>query len=388
MFARFLRLGCLAWGGPFAQLEMIRNEAVERAGWLSKEQFNRALAVYQVLPGPEAHEMCVYVGAVHRGRSGAIAAGLGFMLPGLVLMLILSWLYWSGTLGHVRNIGAMLAGAQVAAVALILRAAWKIGQHGIEDAKQWPIAAVCALGTLAGVHWAWPLIYGAVVNPSLRARRFVMGGAVSAVVLVGAMLTIERPQWPKLGEAQVVEIVRQDAEHHADVATIATSGARAGLLTFGGAYTVVPYLKEDAVEGNAAWISEPAFLNGVAIAAAIPAPLVIVGTFVGFAGAGWIGALVMTAGIFLPSFLFTLIGFERIETLTRAERARGILIGVTAAVVGVIGATAVEMALSTWWGWRGALVGFAALVVLSAVGRRWSVPLVVVGALVAGAFLW
>lgn len=315
---------------------MIRTEAVERAGWLSREQFNRALAVYQILPGPEAHEMCVYVGAVHRGRWGAIAAGLGFMLPGLVLMLALSWLYWSGMLGHVRNIGPMLAGAQAAAVGLIVRAVWRIGKSGIEDSRQWPIAAVCCVGTLAGVHWALPLVYGAVVYPCMRARRWVLGGVLSAGLIVAAITMMPRPEWPVPGEAKVAAMQPRSGEERADVATLGVSGARAGLLTFGGAYTVLPYLKQDAVEGPTPWMSEPTFLNGVALAAAIPAPLVIVGTFVGFAGAGWLGALVMTIGIFVPAFGFTLLGQERIEGLVKSERARGVLMGVTAAVVGVV----------------------------------------------------
>lgn len=388
VFGRFLRLGCLAWGGPFAQLEMIRTEAVERAKWVSAEQFNRALAVYQALPGPEAHEMCVYVGAVHRGRWGAIAAGLGFMLPGMILMLLLSWLYWSGLLGHVRNIGPMLAGAQVAAVALILRAVWRIGKHGIEEKPQWPIAAVCFAGALVGVHWALPLAYGAVVYPCMRARRGVLGGVVSAVLIVAATLMMERPQWPQPGEARAVQIVRHGDQPKADLGTLAISSARAGLLTFGGAYAVLPYLKHDAVEGEKAWMSEPSFLNGVALAAAIPAPLVIVGTFVGFAGAGWFGALVMTVGIFAPAFGFTLIGLERIEWLIRSERAKSVLMGLTAAVVGVIGAAAIEMAISTWWGWRGLLVGLTALLLVSVARARWIAPLTVVGAIAAGAWLW
>lgn len=388
VFVRFLRLGCLAWGGPFAQLEMIRSEAVERAGWMSREQFNRALAVYQALPGPEAHEMCVYVGAVHRGRWGAIAAGLGFMLPGLVLMLALSWLYWSGILGNIRNIGPMLAGAQAAAVGLIVRAAWRIGKSGIEDARQWPVAAMCFLGSLAGVHWAFPLIYGAVVYPCMRAKRWVLGGALSAVLVVIGMMTVLQPAWPEPGEASVVAVEQRASGQRAEVGKLAASGARAGMLTFGGAYSVLPYLKQDAVEGPDAWMGEQAFLNGVAIAAAIPAPLVIVGTFVGFAGAGWTGALIMTTGIFIPAFGFTLIGLERIEWLVRSERARGVLMGLTAAVVGVIAATAVEMAISTWWGWRGAMVGVSVLAVVSCFSSRWIVPVAVVGGLAAGAWLW
>jgi chromate transporter len=113
LFARFLRFGALAWGGPVAQIAMIKKELVEEERWISTERFNRALAVYQVLPGPEAHELCVYFGMLARGRPGAIVAGLGFMLPGLVLMLLLSWAYASAGF-RTDEVAAAFAGVQAA----------------------------------------------------------------------------------------------------------------------------------------------------------------------------------------------------------------------------------------------------------------------------------
>ena len=122
LFLRFLRFGFLAWGGPVAQIAMIRQELVEEERWVSRERFNRTLAVYQVLPGPEAHELCVYFGMLSRGRLGGLLAGLGFMLPGFILMFLLSWLYVAVDITTSALFAAAFAGVQPAVGATIVRA--------------------------------------------------------------------------------------------------------------------------------------------------------------------------------------------------------------------------------------------------------------------------
>ena len=130
IFFRFLKFGFLAWGGPVAQLAMIRQELVEEEKWISREKFNRALAVYQVLPGPEAHEMCVYFGMMAGGRTGGFLAGLGFMLPGFLLMLLLTWIYVQFGVKS-PLIQSLFVGLQVAVVALIVRAIHRLGSHAL-----------------------------------------------------------------------------------------------------------------------------------------------------------------------------------------------------------------------------------------------------------------
>src|SRR5688572_24886684 len=128
LFLRFLRFGLLAWGGPVAQIAMLQRELVEEEKWISPERFNRAYAVYQMLPGPEAHELCVYFGTLARGRLGGLLAGLGFMLPGLVLMLAVSWAYVRFGIDS-PAFAAVFAGVQVAVLALIVRGVHRIGSH-------------------------------------------------------------------------------------------------------------------------------------------------------------------------------------------------------------------------------------------------------------------
>src|SRR4051794_33469608 len=128
IFRRFLRFGLLAWGGPVAQIAMIKRELVEEERWVEPSRFNRLLAIYQVLPGPEAHELCVHFGMIKRGRLGGLLAGLGFMLPGLVLILAISWLYQRLDLKQ-PLLAALFAGVQIGVIALIVRAVHRIAEH-------------------------------------------------------------------------------------------------------------------------------------------------------------------------------------------------------------------------------------------------------------------
>lgn len=152
VFLRFLRFGAVAWGGPVAQIGMIRQELVDQEGWIDRDKFNRVLAVYQVLPGPEAHELCVYFGTLARGRLGGIMAGLGFMLPGFLLMLLLSWAYVHHGL-QLEGWESIFVAVQAAVAALIVRAIFRIGGHVLEDRWLWVVAAVAMLAQLAGLHF-------------------------------------------------------------------------------------------------------------------------------------------------------------------------------------------------------------------------------------------
>jgi len=152
LFLRFLRFGMLAFGGPVAQIAMIRRELVDEERWISSAHFNRLLAVMQVLPGPEAHELCVHLGIRAKGRVGGVLAGLGFMLPGLVLMLSLAWLYTSLPIGGTW-LGAIFLGVQAAVVAVIARAVHRIGEHILVDPWLWTIAVGAGLAGLLGVSF-------------------------------------------------------------------------------------------------------------------------------------------------------------------------------------------------------------------------------------------
>src|SRR5688572_27383629 len=142
LFLRFLRFGALAWGGPVAQIAMIRQSLVDEEHWVTSDHFNRVLALYQVLPGPEAHELCVYFGMLARGRIGGLLAGLGFMLPGFLLMFALSWAYVRFGLDVHGELSILFATTQAAVVALVVRAVHRIGSHVLLDGWLWIIGAL------------------------------------------------------------------------------------------------------------------------------------------------------------------------------------------------------------------------------------------------------
>ena len=157
LFGRFLRFGLLAWGGPIPQIAMIRQELVDEEGWITKERFNRVLGLYQALPGPEAHELCVYFGMIARGRFGGFLAGLGFMLPGFLFMFALSWFYVAYGMA-IPHFGAAFHGLQAAVGALILRALHRIGGHSLKDVSLWALAAMALLGEVIGIHFLLTLV--------------------------------------------------------------------------------------------------------------------------------------------------------------------------------------------------------------------------------------
>jgi chromate transporter len=324
LFLRFLKFGCLAWGGPAAQIAMIKRECVEEEGWLDERSFQRQLAVYQVLPGPEAHELCVYFGRLRGGKLGGFAAGLGFMLPGFLLMLGLSALYVEADIA--KNLDALFYGLNAAVGALVARALVRLSKSFIQDV---PLALIAiagfALTLFADASFVLVLLGGGLVYELWRNARSWLGRASSFTLSLPALL------WIALG-AITVGLTGE----------IFLEGLKAGLLTFGGAYTVVPFLHDSAVEGHH-WLTESQFIDGLAIGGILPAPLIIFSTFVGYLAGGLVGALLMTLGIFIPAFVFPIFLHRQLVAIAENERLHQFLLGVAAGVIGLIAAVTVEI---------------------------------------------
>lgn len=362
LFRRFLGFGLRAWGGPAAQLSMIRQSAVEEWKWMTSQQFNRLLAVYQVLPGPEATEMCVHLGYVRRGRVGGLLAGLGFMLPGFVLMLALAILYVAmlqGTAAIDR-----LAGFHAAVAALVAVACIRLGTHALHDDRL-PFVFVWAtvLTWVGAPFWVLlPTAALAMLRPPLVAAAFLVAGSVVGVVLRDL-------------DTSIAFVAGGDS-----LLAIGLSGLQAGLLTFGGAYTALPFLERDAV---GRYVTGQEFLDGVALAGILPAPFIIFATFLGYVGGGLAGALLMTAGIFLPAFAFTLLGAKHLERVAEMPRLHRALDGVTATVIGLLTAVFGRL-LVDLEGWQFVLALGAFFVLLRSMAK-WLTPVVV---LVCGGLGW
>lgn len=388
VFLRFLRFGALAWGGPVAQIAMIRQELVDEERWVSNRQFNRVLAVYQVLPGPEAHELCVYFGMRSRGRWGGVLAGLGFMLPGFVLMFALSWAYVRYGL-RMPGLAAVFATVQVAVTALIVRAVFRIGAHVVTNRWLWGIAIVATTAHLAGLHFGIILIVGGAVYLLAQRPYKPVAWILSALAVVGvagyAAWVGGAAGLEALGaDTTPAQAVRRD---QVSLPALFWSGLKAGLLTFGGAYTVIPFLQRDAVS-QGAWMSNGQFLDGLALSGLLPAPLIIFSTFVGYIGGGPLGAIAMTAGIFLPAFAFSLVGHDALERLVHRPRIHRFLEGVTAGVVGLIAGTTLTLMKASLTGPEPVILFALALAVLFWWKSKLAIPAVILTAAGWGLLHW
>lgn len=367
VFTRFLKFGALAWGGPAAQIAMLKRECVDEEKWVSEETFRKTLAVYQVLPGPEAHELCVYFGRTRAGKLGGFAAGLGFMLPGFVLMLAMSALYVETDLAE--DLDTLFYGLNAAVGALVARAVVRLSGSFITDI---PLALIAAAGfaltLFVDVGFIFVLLGGGIAYELWtngerwlhRASSFSLAPAVLGFAIATITLSLT-------GE-------------------IFLEGLKTGLVTFGGAFTAIPFLQDAAVDGHH-WLTESQFIDGLAIGGILPAPLVIFGTFVGYLAGGLVGALAITLGIFLPAFVFPIFFHRQFVAVAENERIRPLLLGIAAAVIGLIGAVVVEIVdtgvVDIWT----ALIAIAGFAALSRFHGKLTVLWVVLGSGLAGVLL-
>src|SRR5215207_519667 len=187
LFWRFLKFGLLAWGGPVAQIAMIRQELVDQEKWISTERFNRVLAVYQVLPGPEAHELCVYFGMIARGRIGAFLAGLGFMTPGFLLMFALSWFYVTYGINS-PVFQSVFLGMQPAVAALIVRAVHRIGGHALhQNPWLWAIAFLAGFAQLFDINFLITLLSAGLIYALVGLERPRLAFTLGLVFVFGVI---------------------------------------------------------------------------------------------------------------------------------------------------------------------------------------------------------
>jgi chromate transporter len=367
IFLRFLKFGALAWGGPAAQIAMIKRECVDEEGWVTEESFRKTLAVYQVLPGPEAHELCVYFGRLRGGKLGGFLAGLGFMLPGFLLMLALSVLYVEADVAD--NLDELFYGLKAAVGALVARALVRLTQSFITDL---PLAVLAAAGfaltlfasvsfvlVLAGAGLAYEL-WSSSGRWRGQANSLSLGPAAWVVVVAAIALPL--------------------------TAEIFLEGLKAGLLTFGGAYTVIPFLQESSAEVHH-WLTDDQFIDGLAMSGVLPAPLIIFSTFVGYIAGGLAGGLAMTVGIFLPAFVFPIFFHRALVAIAENPRIRPFLLGVAAGVIGLIAAVTVEILDTSVVDLPTAVLALGAFVALNRYHGKLTVLYVVLGCGAIGAAL-
>ncbi|HSW21982.1 MAG TPA: chromate efflux transporter, partial [Burkholderiaceae bacterium] len=381
-FRFWLKLGFISFGGPAGQIAIMHSELVERRRWISERRFLHALNYCMVLPGPEAQQLATYIGwLMHRTWGGIVAGGL-FVLPSLFILIALSWIYLR--FGDVPIVAGVFYGIKPAVTALVLHAAHRIGTRALKNGWMWAIAAAAFIAIFAfdtpfpAIVAAAALIghFGAKHSPQV----FAMGGNHgSAAATYGPALIDDdtpTPAHARFSRAHLAKVLAAGVGMWALVmaaliafqgwqGTLAQMGwffTKAALLTFGGAYAVLPYLYQGAVEHHH-WLSAPQMIDGLALGETTPGPLIMVVAFVGFVG-GWLrqvlgpdalvagGALaatVVTFFTFLPSFVFILAGGPLVEATHGRLGFTAPLSAITASVVGVIVNLALFFAYHVLW---------------------------------------
>lgn len=368
IFIIFLKFGLLAWGGPVAQIAMFKEELVDKRKWISPEKFRLIFGVYQSLPGPEAMELCVYFGMVRAGHMGGFLAGIAFILPGFLIILSLASIYVS----YGANVLLPLfVGVTPVVPALIGRAAHRIGRDVLKKYSLWVACIISILLTMLGVHFIWIFVICSIWESLWMAGKKNIAIATLMIMSIGVVL-ITKSSVPM-------------PEEYVSTASggLLIEGLKAGLLTFGGAYTSIPFLQDSMVNVYPN-ISMQTFMDGVALCSVIPAPLVIIATYLGFMANGFIGAVLMTVGIFLPAFAFTLLGHKYLEKIIEHKALHGALEGITAGVIGLLVLTAVDIFKQAVTNWQQAAIFTISLIALYSFKKRWGVPVIVLSCGIAG----
>ncbi|MGZ5612623.1 MAG: chromate efflux transporter [Methylobacter sp.] len=401
----WFKLGFISFGGPAGQIAVMHQELVERRRWISEKRFLHALNYCMLLPGPEAQQLAVYLGWLMHCTWGGVVAGLLFILPSLFLLIFLSWIYLS--FGQVSAVAGVLYGIKPAVTAIVLFAAYRIGSRALKNGLLWTLAALAFVAIFA-LHAPFPLIVliaaclGAIGGRIAPDKFAVGGGHGSAKQSYGpALIDDDTPvpdharfRWPYLLKITAVGLILWGGVMGWLCSQYGWNGAltqmgwfftKAALLTFGGAYAVLPYVYQGAVE-HYHWLSATQMIDGLALGETTPGPLIMIVTFVGFLGgwsqlpfgsdallmAGVVAAVVVTYFTFLPSFLFILAGGPLVESTHGNLKFTAPLSAITAAVVGVILNLAVFFAWHVFWpqGFAGhfdasaALIGAGALLAL------------------------
>ena len=380
-FVEFLlywfKLGFISFGGPAGQISMMHQELVEKRRWISEHRFLHALNYTMVLPGPEAQQLATYIGWLMFGVLGGIVSGVLFVLPSLFILALLTWVYL--TYGDVSAVAGVLYGIKPAVTAIVLFAAYRIGTKALSNTLL-KFLALTAFIAIFFLNIPFPyIVLGAALigylGAKFSAQRFTMSNdhAASQKNYSPALIDDDTPlpdhvkfNWTRLiafatiglgiGFAILGLLENQVLKDMAEFFT------KAALVTFGGAYAVLPYVYQGGVE-QYQWLSATQMIDGLALGETTPGPLIMVVAFVGFVGAwgkeifgpealilaGFVGASVATFFTFLPSFLFIFLGGPGVEATRGDLKFSAPLLAVTAAVVGVIINLAVFFAYHVLW---------------------------------------
>ena len=362
VFLYFLFLGFVNVGGPVAQITMMFNHMVEKRKWLTKDRFVQIMAFCHMLPGPEALQLAIYVGYLKRKVWGGVLAGLTFILPGAVLMIVLSWLYVKyGNLPQVSNALYVL---KPAVLGIIAAGIIKLGRATIRN-----------------------VFLGILVIAAFAGMRFLGINFILILLVAGLLNLLREIGWPKLKQinpaarATISGLALLVPFLDSRLFQIAWLFFKTGLFSFGGAYASLVFVQQGAVTQHQ-WLTHGQLLDGVALSMATPGPFMLFSTFAGYVAGGIAGAALATFFVFLPSFIFVLGGAHYAEKVRDNRTIEAFLIGVSAAVVGVIAVVSLDLIPEALVGWTTVVISLIAFVLIAFLKR--DVTLVAIGAIVGG----
>jgi len=383
----WLKLGFISFGGPAGQIAIMHKELVEKRRWISDAHFLHALNFCMLLPGPEAQQLATYLGWRLHGAKGGIAAGALFVLPSVFILFGLSWLYMAG--GHLPWLAAIFHGLLGAVIAVVAEAVLRIGKKALKSPALWCLAAASFVA-IYFFHVSFVFIIAAAALLGFFGPRsqFPAGKGHGEAKATDAIELPPEPQatWTRTLLVSSICLtlwwipIFTIAAWLGWGSTQAQQGlffSKAALVTFGGAYAVLPYVAQQAVETHG-WLSHPQMMSGLALAETTPGPLIMLLQFVGFVG-GWqhpgvlsplagatLGAAITTWVTFLPCFLFVFLGAPHIEKLGQQPKLSAALTAITAAVVGVILNLGVHFAQDALWPKNGPFDLFVAVLAIAA----------------------
>jgi chromate transporter len=345
----FLWLGVIGFGGPPAHIALMQQEAQEKRGWLTREEFTDGLAVCNLLPGPASTQMTIYIGWIRKGLVGGLVAGTCFIFPAFCLMVFLSWLYF--TFGTLPQLAAFFYGLKPVVVSIVLATTWRLALPFLRDWRFWLLVVLSAglitprllndFLVFVGAGLLGILLYGLPARPQPKPENGRSSGE-KKTGLQGFLPALGL--W--LGQSQIGGFL----DNAGDLTRLAQLGwffIRAGALIFGGGLVIIPFVQNEVVSGFG-WMTAQQFTDGVALGQATPGPVLVTATFVGYAVAGISGALVATIAIFAPGFLFILLAAPSLQKIKNWPLARAALQGVNGAVVGSLLAGAYFVALAAF----------------------------------------
>lgn len=346
-FRVWARIGVLSFGGPAGQIALMHREIVEERGWLAEKEYLSALNFCMLLPGPEAMQLATYAGWKLHGVRGGLAAGLLFVLPGAFVVLALSMLY--GAFGNLPWIAAIFFGIKAAVLAIVIEALLRVARRALKSNIDWALAGLAFLALYA-FDLPFPLIVvAAAVFGFFRARGKVEAATTAFPSTRRLGLTIAI--WAAIWLVPLALLAATLGPHHV-LTEVGVFFSKLAVVTFGGAYAVLSYMAQAAVEQKR-WLAAPEMIDGLGLAETTPGPLILVTEFVGYLAAlrqmggiwgGIAGALVTLWMTFAPCFLWIFAGAPYIEHIGKRPRLSGALAAITAGVVGVI------LNLSVWFG--------------------------------------